>query len=326
MLIAIDRNSDRPLYEQLSDAIRTLVENGELHPGDRLPTVRALLSQTGLSDGTIRHAYELLAREGVIALIQGKGTFVLGEDAPVQKFSREARAMEAIDQMIGTLTDLGFTAREIQLFLNIKLTHREEDRPAISVSVVDCNSEALNEAALQLSDIPDIELTEYLLEDVRRSPVELLSGVSLVITTQTHYHELRALLGERADVVLRVALAPSEETVSEVAHLGSDIDVGIYCRTDRFAEIVEGGLRRMMHARSILVLKKGDTMPLCEFLRGKKALCVAPDYLAYAGSDEQLALRRFVLDGGKVISYHHQLDQGSRVAVEDRLRLLSERE
>ncbi|HIS02051.1 MAG TPA: GntR family transcriptional regulator [Candidatus Excrementavichristensenella intestinipullorum] len=321
MNIQIDRHSEEPLYLQLAQSIRDMIARGELRPGDRLPTVRALFGETGLSDGTIRHAYELLAREGTLSLIQGKGTFVSDQAG---QHSGESRAMAAIDRMLEELTGLGFSTRDIQLYVNVKLSRREDARPLVRVAVVDCNSESLNEAALQLSRLRGVELTEYLLEDVRHAPDQLLGGFPLVITTQTHYHELRALMGEAAQALVQVALSPSPDTLIALARLRPGSRVGVYCRTPRFAQIVQNGLDAVpqLSLGQAPVLLAGSGRPLGDFLPGLEALVVAPDYLAYASPQEQQALDAFSQAGGQLVAYHHQLDQGSRLTVEERVEHL----
>lgn len=321
MNIQIDRHSGEPLYLQLAQSIRDMIAGGELRPGDRLPTVRALFGETGLSDGTIRHAYELLAREGTLSLIQGKGTFVSDQAG---RRSGESLAMAAIDRMLEELTNLGFSTRDIQLYVNVKLSRREDARPLVRVAVVDCNSESLNEAALQLSRLRGVELTEYLLEDVRHAPEQLLGGFPLVITTQTHYHELRALMGEGAQALLQVALSPSPDTLITLARLQPGCRVGVYCRTPRFAQIVQNGLDAVprLSLGQAPVLLAGSGGSLQTFLSELEALVVAPDYLAYASPQEQRALEAFCQAGGQLAAYHHQLDQGSRLAVEERVENL----
>ena len=319
MNVQIDRNSDVPLYLQLAQCIRGMIARGDLKSGDRLPTVRALFVETGLSDGTIRHAYELLAREGTLSLIQGKGTFVSEEAA--QASSRETKAMASIDRMLEELTALGITPREIQLYVNVKLSQREDSLPLVGLAMVDCNSESLNEAALQLSALRGVELTEYLLDDVRRAPAQLLGGFPLVITTQTHFHELQALMGEDAQRVMGVALAPSPETLIALARIEPGSRVGIYCRTPRFAQIVQGGLSaipRLALDQAPTLLAGSGSLP--SFLKGLSVLVAAPDYLTYASVEEQQALARFTRGGGTVVTYHHQLDQGSRLFVEQRIQ------
>ncbi len=320
MRITIDRRGG-PLYLQLAAAIRRQIESGALKPGDQLPTVRTLLTETGLSDGTIRHAYALLAREGVLDMSQGRGTFVCAPGDVGR--GREARAMQLIDDMLASLKDLQFTPREIRLFLNLKLHPLEDEAPMTPVALIDCNPESLNEAAQQLSVIPGIALSEYLLDDVRRSPTSLTRGMRLLITTPSHAHELGQLLGVDAARIARVALSPSAYTLAALSRVEAGQGALIYCRSQRFAQIVVGGMRLFPHLRS------GDAQvvlapeALSEALPGKQAVIVAPDYLSYAPPADREALSAFAEAGGLVLPYHHQIDQGSLLYVEERLRSLA---
>src|SRR4029079_7905255 len=51
-------------------------ERGELQPGQRLPTVRALARQLGVSSASVAVAYRLLERHGRADAYVGRGTFV----------------------------------------------------------------------------------------------------------------------------------------------------------------------------------------------------------------------------------------------------------
>src|SRR5690348_11138484 len=60
----LDSRSDVPLYRQLASFIHSLVRDGRLAPGERLPPTRDLASQIGLNRTTVSAAYELLESEG----------------------------------------------------------------------------------------------------------------------------------------------------------------------------------------------------------------------------------------------------------------------
>lgn len=320
----IDKSAEVPLYQQLAADIRARVESGELAAGERLPTVREQAALTGISAGTIRHAYDHLTREGVLQMVQGKGTFVC---ARIPEVSREKQAMDAIEEMFDSMDRLGFSTREAGMFIDLALRNREAEVNLIPVALVDCNPEALDEAAQQLSVLPGIELSEYLLDDIRHSPGELLGGYSLIITTQTHYHELCALLGERASAIDKVVLSPSQSTVVALARIEAGSCVRIFCKTPRFAQIIRDGMRAIPHLRagSVETLLAGAGQSLEDFLSPAQTLIVAPDYLSYAELDDQRVLRSFAAAGGQIIPYHHQLDRGSCMYIEDRVRALGSR-
>ena len=76
MLISIDHNSKQPIYEQLEQCIRSLVEKGQLRPQEKLPSVRGLAKQLQINPNTVQRVYSSLERGGVIYSQAGKGNFV----------------------------------------------------------------------------------------------------------------------------------------------------------------------------------------------------------------------------------------------------------
>jgi GntR family transcriptional regulator/MocR family aminotransferase len=65
-----------PRYEQIADALCQAIRTGELKPGDRLPTVRQLASDLGVSLTTVTAAFKSLAESGWTRGEVGRGTFV----------------------------------------------------------------------------------------------------------------------------------------------------------------------------------------------------------------------------------------------------------
>lgn len=63
-------------YQRIADALRGRIASGELGAGARLASQRALAREFGVTLMTLRHALELLEREGLIARRHGLGTFV----------------------------------------------------------------------------------------------------------------------------------------------------------------------------------------------------------------------------------------------------------
>lgn len=74
----LNTGSDVPLYRQLADYLRALIESGELRAGDRLPPTRELAAQIGLNRTTISAAYASLESAALIKGEVGRGSFVSG--------------------------------------------------------------------------------------------------------------------------------------------------------------------------------------------------------------------------------------------------------
>ncbi len=73
---AIDKESDTPLYIQIRDVIQEAIRQGELHPGDRLPSVSSLAKEIGVTQATVRRALQDLSDAGQACCHVGRGTFI----------------------------------------------------------------------------------------------------------------------------------------------------------------------------------------------------------------------------------------------------------
>ncbi|MGW4691991.1 GntR family transcriptional regulator [Kitasatospora cineracea] len=78
--------------EEIAGNLRERIQSGELQPGDRLPTMEALVDEHGVSRQTARQALTILKNEGLVEYKGGRaGTFV--RQKPAERMVR-ARAME----------------------------------------------------------------------------------------------------------------------------------------------------------------------------------------------------------------------------------------
>jgi GntR family transcriptional regulator / MocR family aminotransferase len=73
--VCLDRNA-RGFGAALQQAVRDAIRSGRLHPGDPLPSTRALASDLGVARGTVVEAYEQLIAEGWLVARQGAATRV----------------------------------------------------------------------------------------------------------------------------------------------------------------------------------------------------------------------------------------------------------
>ncbi|TXH81649.1 MAG: PLP-dependent aminotransferase family protein [Rhizobium sp.] len=73
---APSRQDSNPIYLQICARFKNAIAEGRLAPGSRMPSVRALASELGLSRGTVNLAYQILAEEGYVEFRGAAGTFV----------------------------------------------------------------------------------------------------------------------------------------------------------------------------------------------------------------------------------------------------------
>jgi GntR family transcriptional regulator/MocR family aminotransferase len=74
--IALDAASGTPMYHQLSDWFRRAIVDGQLRPGQRIPSTRNLASELNVSRIPVMSAYEQLCAEGYLEPVVGAGTRV----------------------------------------------------------------------------------------------------------------------------------------------------------------------------------------------------------------------------------------------------------
>lgn len=63
-------------YETIAQDIQNRIEDGDLAPNDKLPTVVDLCDRYGVSKITVKRAFEILTEKGLIASKRGSGTYV----------------------------------------------------------------------------------------------------------------------------------------------------------------------------------------------------------------------------------------------------------
>lgn len=65
-----------PLYVHISRYLRGLILEGELQPGDTIPSELDLVKKFSTTRGTVRAAVDVLVNEKLVRRVHGKGTFV----------------------------------------------------------------------------------------------------------------------------------------------------------------------------------------------------------------------------------------------------------
>lgn len=72
----INFDKKEPIYEQLYNYIKNMLEDGMLSSSSKLPSTREISENLNISRNTVVKAYEILEADGYIYTIKGKGSFV----------------------------------------------------------------------------------------------------------------------------------------------------------------------------------------------------------------------------------------------------------
>jgi len=98
-----------PIYAQIAAEVKRMLARGELRPGEKLPSARALAEEARVNPNTVVHAYAELEREGVTETRRGLGTYVRADVdvAAIRRRELEAAARE----YLRTVRSLGLDPR-----------------------------------------------------------------------------------------------------------------------------------------------------------------------------------------------------------------------
>lgn len=108
MIVTIDLASDRPLYLQIADGVRSAIAHGTVRPGDRLPPGRELAASLDVNLETVQRAYRLLASEGIVSSRVGRGTRV---NESVDVGTEEL--VPYVDELVERARSLGITTADL---------------------------------------------------------------------------------------------------------------------------------------------------------------------------------------------------------------------
>ncbi|MGA5356076.1 GntR family transcriptional regulator [Streptomyces purpurascens] len=107
MLIRVDPGSAVPLGDQIAARARRAIADGEVAPGERLPSARALAESLGVNLHTVLRGYQRLRDEGLIELRRGRGAVVLA-GTPAR-----ARLLERVRALVSEANALGLSEDEV---------------------------------------------------------------------------------------------------------------------------------------------------------------------------------------------------------------------
>ncbi|PRB16624.1 GntR family transcriptional regulator [Microbacterium sp. MYb62] len=117
MLIRVDPDSPRALYDQVAASVRSDILAGVLAPGDRLPAARDVAAALDINQHTVLHAYQRLRDEGLVDLRRGRGAVIAASAAPLAELAHD------IDGLVRRAAALGVSADTLA---GIIQSHRDD--------------------------------------------------------------------------------------------------------------------------------------------------------------------------------------------------------
>lgn len=121
IVFRLDPRSGVPPYIQVANQVRHALRVGLLDTGDRLPTVKEVVSQLAINPNTVLKAYRELEMEGLVEGRAGVGTFVLRRP-PGPAPAALASLRRGLDNWLRGALDAGLDAQSIDAFFRSGLS------------------------------------------------------------------------------------------------------------------------------------------------------------------------------------------------------------
>ena len=116
-------SNEMPIYSQLVEQIKIGIVSGMFPPGERLPSVRDLATEAGVTPNTMQRAMTELERDGLVYSQRTAGRFVTEDHAVIEAAKRDL-AQRHIHAFLAAMLRLGYGREEIISLLEQE--HQEE--------------------------------------------------------------------------------------------------------------------------------------------------------------------------------------------------------
>lgn len=126
MLLAIDLQSETPIYTQIAQQVIEGIAKGELIPGEGLPSVRSLAVDLGVNLHTVNKAYHLLKQEGYVQINRKQGVIIEPDALPIADEQFQRNLLERLRPLVAESIVRGM---EIEQFEQLVATSFRELLP-----------------------------------------------------------------------------------------------------------------------------------------------------------------------------------------------------
>lgn len=304
--LRVSGSSTTPVYQQVVQQVRYLIESGELRQGERLPSARMLADNLGVNRNTVAKAYGLLRDMRLIETRGAGGTVVTAEAVVASESSARDQVRALLAEPVRVARELGLSPDEIgHLALQVAL---RTGRHGVRVVFAECNDERATAFAKDISERLHVDVEASLMTELDR----LDADCDLLVTTFFHLAEVRrwARSTGRDVETVAVVVAPHLQTLMAVAALPADATVGVRYTTEHQADQVRDWLADAGSAEVVVVARDADLPAGLDVL-------VVPQ--------EHPELGHGAAPGTRVIEFGGELDEGSVRTLEEVLGDLRQR-
>ena len=116
--IAVNYNSNKPMYQQLYDQISSQIISKTLLPDTQLPSIRKTAKELRVSIITIKKTWEMLEYNNFVYTVAGKGVFVSDNTDSNLEHKKSELIEEQLSELIIRTKELDLSKDELIDLIN----------------------------------------------------------------------------------------------------------------------------------------------------------------------------------------------------------------
>jgi GntR family transcriptional regulator len=307
MAFKLEEPYNLPYYLQLKNILKSRIQSGAIK-SNKLPPVRQVARDFGVSVNTVLRAYNELGREGIVTSEVGKGTFVNITRQELKSHNRQVLLKKIIEHALEEALSLEFSMEEFQQSVTDYITEKQEMMRNIRLCFIECNIEQLTYFTNHLELDPHIQRIPILLEDLRnhnKAEIQKTVDCDILVTSFYHLREVQKNYEYLDKPIIGINIEPDVTTLIQVARIPADDTIGIVTTSLQFKKEIREVLQKLNLAFSgILETNSHDNETVKEIVVRKcDTVLVSPK--------QKSVVQNYARDGTKVIEFVFTPDRTS---------------
>ncbi len=291
----LDNIKNQPYYIQIKNVLKEKIKSGKIN-NNRLPSIRQVAKDFGLSVNTVLRAYNELGKEGIVTGSVGRGTYLslspknnttskeafesLSPQTVINNENRKDFLSRIIQVSLEEALSLDFSLQEFEEAVEEYVKEKLELMQRIKLVFIECNIEQLTYFANHLELNPNINLIPVLFDELNKQSDDIMKEIKssdIVVTSFYHLDEVHKLLDHLEKKIIGINLQPEISTIVEIAKIQPDSVVGIITTSKTFIEIIKEILKELnLNFKELLESNSKDEKTIKQLVHKCDAVLVSP--------------------------------------------------
>ena len=287
MAYRLGEKNSAPYYIQLKNILKAKIQSGEIK-SKKLPSVRQVAKEFGVSVNTVLRSYNELGKEGIVTGTVGKGTFVNISPQELQSYNRQVLLKKIVEHSLEEALSQEYSIEEFEKAVFQYITEKREMMQKVNISFIECNLEQLTYFTDHLELDPHIHRVPVLLDDLRKNDpgaIERIDSSDIIVTSFYHLGEAQEYFNSTGKPIIGINIEPEVSTLITIAKIPTNSTVGIVTTSYQFLKEIREVLDRLgLHFNRLLETYSRDKEKIRQLVKNCDAVLVSPKHKQFAES------------------------------------------